>query len=391
MADIFCDIENLKGVGKAKGEKYRKLGISTPYDLLYHIPRDYLDFRAHVPIMQAELNSSSVLKLTVLHKNPPQRIRGGLVICNASATDGIDTIVISIYNNVYAYHALKEGETYYMYGKITGNFLRREISSPVYIKEGEKVLIQPIYRLTQGLSANVVRSNMQQALEILRSSPFETLPQHILSEYKLPPLIWSLENIHFPESDSAAGIARNRIAFEELLKLQLGMLMLKLRRRKSTPFTMDKNTDMSDFFGALPFELTDGQSAAVREIISDMCSHFPMNRLLQGDVGSGKTAVAAAACCFAVKNGFQAAVMAPTEILAAQHFKTFMQFLEPLGIKVCLLTGSVTPKQRADIRNRLESGEINVIVGTHAIIQKDVKYRSLALVITDEQDRKSVV
>lgn len=390
MADIFCDIENLKGVGKAKGEKYRKLGISTPYDLLYHIPRDYLDFRAHVPIMQAELNSSSVLKLTVLHKNPPQRIRGGLVICNASATDGIDTIVISIYNNVYAYHALKEGETYYMYGKITGNFLRREISSPVYIKEGEKVLIQPIYRLTQGLSANVVRSNMQQALEILRSSPFETLPQHILSEYKLPPLIWSLENIHFPESDSAAGIARNRIAFEELLKLQLGMLMLKLRRRRSTPFTMDKNTDMSDFFGALPFELTDGQSAAVREIISDMCSNFPMNRLLQGDVGSGKTAVAAAACCFAVKNGFQAAVMAPTEILAAQHFKTFMQFLEPLGIKVCLLTGSVTPKQRADIRNRLESGEINVIVGTHAIIQKDVKYRSLALVITDEQHRFGV-
>lgn len=390
MATLFSDIEYLKGVGKARGEKYRKLDIKSPYELIYHIPRRYLDFRAHVPISQAVIGEQNVLKLTVLHKMPPQRIRGGLVICKAAATDGTDDILIVVYNNVYGFQALKEGSTYYMHGKVTGNFLRREISAPVYISAEENVLIQPIYRLTQGLSVNMVRTNMRQALEIMRSDPFETLPDSVLEEYDLPALSWALENIHFPQSEAASEKARERLAFDELLKLQLGMSLMRVRSRKTTACKMDSSVDISGFYSALPFTLTGDQQKAVDDIISDLCRDIPMNRLLQGDVGSGKTAVAAAACYFTAKNGLQAALMAPTEILAAQHYNTLTNFLAPTGLNVCLLTGSLTAKKKAAIREQILSGEIDVIVGTHAIIQKDVEYKALGLVITDEQHRFGV-
>ena len=389
-ADLFSEIEYLKGVGKARGEKYRKLGIDNPYELIYHIPRDYLDFRTHVPIQQTVIGSYNVLKLTIQQKNRPQRVKGGLIICNAIATDGIDSIVIVIYNNIYGFQALQEGQTYYMYGKVSGNMLRKEITAPVYIKAEETVLIQPIYKLTQGLSLNMVRNNMRQALDIMKQFPFETLPQDILRQYDLPPLMWALENIHFPAGDKAAEDARRRLAFDELLKLQLGMNLLKIRRKKTTAYAMDCTVDISGFVNALPFEFTEGQADAVEDIIADLCKDTPMNRLLQGDVGSGKTAVAAAACCFAAKNGIQSALMAPTEILASQHYNTLSALLEPLGISVCLLTGSSTAKKKALMREKIAAGEINVIVGTHAIIQKDVAYKALGLVITDEQHRFGV-
>lgn len=387
---LFSDIQYLKGVGKTKAEKYNKLGITSPYELIYHIPRSYLDFRAYVPISQALLNNYNILKLTIVSKSSPQAVRGKLVICHAVATDGTDTITITMFNNVYAFHALEIGGTYYMYGKVNGNFMRREISSPVYIKSDEKVLIQPIYKLTQGLTVNVVRNDMRRAIEIMLTEPFETLPDDIMQKYQLMPLMSALENIHFPQSEKMAENARKRLAFDELLKLQLGMLMIKYRQRKSTAFIMDRNIEIDEFFENLPFIMTNGQYQAVGEIISDLCKGTPMNRLLQGDVGSGKTAVAAAVCCFAVKNGFQSAVMAPTEILAIQHADTFRNFLDPLGIKVELLTGSTTAKNRRIICQKLLDGEIDVLVGTHAIIQDDIEYKSLALVITDEQHRFGV-
>ncbi|MBP3310394.1 MAG: ATP-dependent DNA helicase RecG [Ruminococcus sp.] len=389
-ANLFSEIEYLKGVGKARGEKYRKLGIGSPYELIYHIPRAYLDFRTHVPVCQAQINEYNVLRLTVFRKLSPQRIKGGLVICKAAATDGIDDILIVVYNNVYGFQALKEGETYYMYGKVSGNFLRKEISAPVYISAQEKVLIQPVYRLTQGLSVNMIRSNMKQALELMKSEPFETLPDEIMRRYELKPLMWALENIHFPESDMASDEARRRLAFDELLKLQIGMSLMKSRSRRNTAHRMDTSVDIGSFISGLPFELTDDQKKAVNEIIADLCRSVPMNRLLQGDVGSGKTAVAAAACYFAAKNGEQSALMAPTEILANQHFRTLSGFLEPFGVNVCLLTGSMTAKKKAAVRERIAAGEIDVVVGTHAIIQKDVEYSSLGLVITDEQHRFGV-
>ncbi len=389
-ADLFSEIEYLKGVGRARGEKYRKLGINSPYELIYHIPRAYLDFRAHVPVAQAVLNDYNVLKLTVFRKLPPQRVRGGLVICKAAASDGIDDILIVVYNNVYYFQALKEGSTYYMYGKVTGNFLRKEISSPVYISADQNVLIQPVYHLTQGLSVTMVRNSMRQALDIMHKEPFETLPPDVLRRYELCPLEEALENIHFPSSDMAAETARRRLAFDELLKLQLGMSLMKTRSRRSTAYKMDSSISISPFTEGLPFELTGDQKKAVAEIVGDLCRDVPMNRLLQGDVGSGKTAAAAAACYFTAKNGAQAALMAPTEILAVQHYNTLSGFLEPFGVKVCLLTGSMTAKKKAALREEIASGEADVIVGTHAIIQKDVEYKDLALVITDEQHRFGV-
>ncbi|MBO4878348.1 MAG: ATP-dependent DNA helicase RecG [Ruminococcus sp.] len=389
-ATLFSDIEYLKGVGKARGEKYRKLDITNPYGLIYHIPRDYLDFRCHVPVAQAPVGEYSVLKLTVYKKTPPQRIRGGLVICKAAASDGMDDILIVVYNNVYAFHALQEGVTYYMYGKVTGSFLRKEISSPTWLKADEDVLIQPVYRLTQGLSAAMIRTNMKQALDIMRKEPFETLPDDILSRYSLRPLPWALENIHFPASETAAEEARTRLAFDELLKLSLGMALMKTRTRRSTAAALGYQGGIEEFVSGLPFTLTDDQRKAADEIVSDLRRNIPMNRLLQGDVGSGKTAVAAAACFFAARSGAQAALMAPTEILAMQHFRTLSGFLEPFGVKVVLLTGSMTAKKKAALREEIASGEAQVIVGTHAIIQKDVEYKSLALVITDEQHRFGV-
>ena len=389
-ATLFSDIEYLKGVGKARGEKYRKLEITNPYGLIYHIPRDYLDFRCHVPVAQAPVGEYSVLKLTVYKKTPPQRIRGGLVICKAAASDGMDDILIVVYNNVYAFHALQEGVTYYMYGKVTGSFLRKEISSPTWLKADEDVLIQPVYRLTQGLSAAMIRTNMKQALDIMRKEPFETLPDDILSRYSLRPLPWALENIHFPASETAAEEARTRLAFDELLKLSLGMALMKTRTRRSNAAALGYQGGIEEFVSGLPFTLTDDQRKAADEIVSDLRRNIPMNRLLQGDVGSGKTAVAAAACFFAARSGAQAALMAPTEILAMQHFRTLSGFLEPFGVKVVLLTGSMTAKKKAALREEIASGEAQVIVGTHAIIQKDVEYKSLALVITDEQHRFGV-
>ena len=388
--DIFGSIEKLRGVGTARGEKYRKLGITSPFDLIYHIPRAYLDFGSYVPVAQAVMNEHNFLRLTVLQKMRPTRIRGGLVICKALATDGIDDILIVIYNNVYAFNAIKENETYYMHGKVTGTFLRKELTAPSYIKADENVLIQPVYRLTQGLSVNMIRTNMRQALDIMEKEPFETLSDDILREYKLCPLMYALSNIHFPETPEAAETARRRLAFDELLKLQLGMSMIKSRTRSETACKMDSSVDISGFTDALPFTLTDDQSKAISEIIADLCRSVPMNRLLQGDVGSGKTAVAAAACWFAAKNGIQSALMAPTEILAIQHFNTLSSFLEPSGIRICLLTGSLSAKKKTELHRAVAEGEYDVIVGTHAIIQKDVKYKRLGLVITDEQHRFGV-
>ncbi len=387
---LFGGTETLKGVGEAKAEKYLKLGIKSVYDLLCHFPKNYLDFHNNVSIEDSEVNEYNCLKLKIKSKSAPQAVRNRLVVCKAVATDGTDDITVVMFNNVYAFQYLKTGYEYYMYGKVTENLFGKEITSPVYIHSGEKNFIQPIYKLTQGLTVNVLRNDMKQAIALMKSEPFETLPESIMKKYNLCPLMWSLENIHFPESKVSADMARRRLAFDELLKLQLGMMIMKKRSRTRTGFKMDSFVKISDFVKGLPFELTGDQKKASLEIIKDLCRDVPMNRLLQGDVGSGKTAVAGIACCFAARNGVQSALMAPTEILAVQHYRTLSSFFEPFGIKVCLLTGSLKSREKNELREKIASGEYDVIVGTHAIIQKDVEYKSLGLVITDEQHRFGV-
>ncbi len=387
---LFSGIETLKGIGPVKAEKYQKLGIKSVYGLICHFPKNYLDFHCNVPVRNAVVNEHNCLRLKIKSKSTPQAVRSKLVVCKAVATDGTDDITIVMYNNVYAFQYLRTGYEYYMYGKVTENLFGREINSPVYIHVGEKNFMQPVYRLTQGLTINMVRADVKQALSVMKNEPFETLPESIRDKYSLRPLMWSLENIHFPESRISAEQARRRLAFDELLELQLGMLIMKKRTKTHTAFKMKESVKISDFVRGLPFELTGDQKKASVEIIRDLCRDIPMNRLLQGDVGSGKTAVAAIACCFSARNGVQSALMAPTEILAVQHHKTLSGFLEPFGIKVCLLTGSLSHKEKTELYRKIADGEYDVIVGTHAIIQKDVEYKSLGLVITDEQHRFGV-
>lgn len=387
---LFGGIESLKGVGTAKAEKYKKLGISSVYELICHFPKKYIDFHCNVPIKDTITNQFNCLKLKIVSKSKPQAIKNKLVVCKAIATDGQNNIEIVMYNNVYYFQYLKVGYQYYMYGKVSENLLGKILNSPVYISVNEKNFIQPVYKLTNGITLNAIRTDIKKALEILQYEPFETLPQNIREKYNVAPLMWALKNIHFPDCRNSIIQSRKRLAFDELLKLQLGMSIMRENSRKETSFQMDSSISVDDFINSLPFELTHDQKKTAFEIIDDLCKNVPMNRLLQGDVGSGKTAVASIACCFASKNGIQSALMAPTEILASQHYKTLSGFLEPFGIKVCLLTGSLTPKKKAILREEIAIGKYDVIVGTHAIIQKDVVYKSLGLVITDEQHRFGV-
>ncbi len=387
---LFGGIESLKGVGTAKAEKYKKLGISSVYELICHFPKKYIDFHCNVPIKDTITNQFNCLKLKIVSKSKPQAIKNKLVVCKAIATDGQNNIEIVMYNNVYYFQYLKVGYQYYMYGKVSENLLGKILNSPLYISVNEKNFIQPVYKLTNGITINAIRGDIKKALEILQNEPFETLPQNIREKYNIAPLMWAFQNIHFPDCRNSIIQSRKRLAFDELLKLQLGMSIMRENSKKETSFKMDSSISVDDFINSLPFELTHDQKKTAFEIIGDLCKSVPMNRLLQGDVGSGKTAVASIACCFASKNGIQSALMAPTEILASQHYKTLSGFLEPFGIKVCLLTGSLTPKKKAILREEIAIGKYDVIVGTHAIIQKDVVYKSLGLVITDEQHRFGV-
>ena len=379
----------LKGVGPKKGKLYEKLGIYTVYDLLCHFPARYVDFTQPVPIAQAPAEDTCVVKCRVVKKMQPANLRRGLTVYKVVMTDDESDIEVVIYNNSYLFDSLVPEREYCVYGKVKGNLLRKEISSPTIIPADSDELVQPVYRLTEGLSQNMLRTNIRTALDIFNQSIFEPLPKEITAEDGVCSFEYAMENIHFPKDMHCCETARNRLAYDELLVLQLGLLTVKEREKSKSGCKMEK-TDMEEFYKNLPFELTQGQRQAIEECTEDMTGESPMNRLLQGDVGSGKTVVAAAAAYFAFKNGCQTALMAPTEILASQHAETLKNFLEPLDVKVVLLTGSMTAKEKREVKEGIENGEYSVAVGTHALIQQSTKFRKLGLVITDEQHRFGV-
>lgn len=387
--DINSPVSCLGGVGKKRGELFNKLKIFTLEDLIYYFPRRYVDYSCPVPIDEAQVNEHAVISAVVTQKLPAARIRQGLILYKIVAADQKDNITITYYNNRFIYDRLIIGQEYLFEGRVTGGFTRKEMNSPSVLPADTKELFRPIYHLTEGLTANMMTQNVQTALKVVGDDFPDFLPDNIRREYSLPALNYALHNIHFPESDHGMDIARRRLAFDELLTLQLGMKLMRSRNRKSTGYSMT-DTDMSGFFSALPFELTGAQKRACEDIARDMRKEFPMNRLVQGDVGSGKTAVAAAACYIAVKNHTQAALMAPTEILAKQHFDTLSGFLAPLGIRVACLTGSMPQKQKNELKERLRNGEIDVVTGTHALISRSTEFKCLSLVITDEQHRFGV-
>lgn len=387
--DINSPIETLSGIGKKRAELYHKLGIYTMEELVSYFPRSYIDYSTPVPIGEAAINEHSVISAVIKQKLPAARIRPGLTLYKLVAADDTDSVTITYYNNPYAADKLTVGTEYRFFGRVTGGFMRKEMNSPQYIGLDEQCMCRPVYKLTEGLTTNMLTQNMLAALKCVGDDHPDPLPAAVRQKYELCTEGYALHNIHFPESDHGAELARRRLAFDELLTLCLGMSVLKYRNRQTTAHTMVMS-DISEFFRALPFEPTNAQKRVCGEIFTDMCGKYPMNRLVQGDVGSGKTAVAAAACWLAVKNGCQAALMAPTEILAVQHAETLSGFLAPLGIKVACLTGSLTPKRKKEIREQLSDGSIDVVAGTHALISESTGFKSLGLVITDEQHRFGV-
>lgn len=382
-------ITALSGVAAKRAALYNKLGIETVGDLIEHFPKSYTDYSETVKIADAPINEQAVIKGFVTKKIPAARIRQGLVLYKVIVDDGSDTLTVVLYNNRFAYEALELDKEYRLFGRISGGFTRKEMNTPQVIDADETRLIRPKYALTEGLSPQMVITNMTEALRCVSEQVEEFIPDDIRHKYELCTEEYALRNIHFPESAHAAEISRRRLGFDELLVMQCAMGLLRDRSREVTGCPM-KPVDIGEFERSLPFEMTGAQKRACGEIFRDMCGITPMNRLVQGDVGSGKTAVAAAACWFAYKNGCQSALMAPTEILARQHYATLKNFLEPLGINVGCLTGSMTQKQKNEIKAQLKSGDINVITGTHALISESTEFDRLGLVITDEQHRFGV-
>lgn len=381
------DVKYLKGVGPAKAQLLSKLNITTVGGLLNHYPANYLDISSPVSIEDAVLDETNIIAATVVSKKPPAMIRKGMTIYKLTVTDGVSDMQVTIYNSKYLFDSLKIGESYILCGKVTGNFTLREMSSPQVLKLSSDSIL-PIYPLTEGINQRFMRDTMKKALETVDKS-YETLDNATLENLGLVSVRDALFGIHFPKSQSDIALARRRLAFDELLTLQLGMKYLREKNRQSAGFVM-KPLSIDDYYRALPYDLTGAQKRAISECLSDMREQTPMNRLILGDVGSGKTAVAAACCYFAAKNGAQSVLMAPTEILANQHYDTLCEYLAPLGVKVALLTGSLTAKAKTQMRDQIKAGDYDVIVGTHALFQQSTEFNNLGLVITDEQHRFGV-
>ena len=380
------EITYLKGVGPKKAELYKKLGIETVEQLTEYYPRGYVDFTEPKPICETEIGEPCVIRATVTHKTYPSNYGGRVLVFKALLTDGLGEITAVFFNSKYTFDRLQINKEYLFFGKIAGDPFNLEINSPQFISCEETGLL-PKYPLTRGLSNETVSRDMKTALGMVKRA--ETLPPEIISRYDLMNADDAMRKIHFPKSREEYETARKRLVFEELLTLKLGLSQLKSRGRTLSGAVM-ADVDMNIFYNSLPFTPTNAQLNAVNDCINDMKRQFPMNRLIQGDVGSGKTMVAAAAAYFAAHNGFTTIVMAPTEVLAKQHYETFGNFLRPLGIRLGMLSGSMTAAEKKEIRTAAQHGEIDVLIGTHALIQKSVAISRLGLVIVDEQHRFGV-
>lgn len=380
------EITYLKGVGPKKAELYKKLGIETVEQLTELYPRDYVDFTDVTAIRDVVLGEFCALRAVVAQKTEPFSRYARVALYKAELNDDTGSITAVFFNAKYTFDKLELGKEYIFYGKITGDLARMQISSPMYVGAHEQGLL-PKYHLTAGLSNNMVSANIKTALSAVKRE--ETLSTGILEKFGLLGVQEAMYKIHFPKSREEYTAARKRLVFEELLTLKLGLSMIRSRGRDMSGAVMsDANTD--EFWSSLPFSPTAAQQRAAAECIADMKRQYPMNRLLQGDVGSGKTLVAAAAAFFAAKNNFQTLVMAPTEVLARQHFKTFSELLIPLGIKVSLITGGMSAKEKNAAKAAAKAGETDVIIGTQALIQKTADIKNLGLVIVDEQHRFGV-
>lgn len=381
------DIRYLKGVGEKTARLYNKLGIFTVDDLIRHYPRKYLDYGNTVSVKDAPPDTPVFIKATMITPVKESMIRKGLTLYKCNFSDGETVIRVTIFNNKYLAKALRTFDDYILYGKVEKTFTSASMSSP-QIERADKAEVHPVYPTTEKLSVKAISNSVRNALALVGKIP-ETLSDDILKKYDLVSLDFATRQIHFPSDEKNIEPARHRLIFDELLTLQLGLLKLKEKDVKGNSCKIKKDFT-NEFYSLLPFTPTGAQQRAVADCIEDMQSDRMMNRLIQGDVGSGKTAVAGAVIYTVIKNGAQAALMAPTEILATQHFESFKKLFASTDVRVALLTGSVKAGEKKEIKRALCNGEIDLIVGTHALIQNDVEFGNLGLVCTDEQHRFGV-
>ncbi len=366
-----------------------RLGVSDVNALVRLYPRIYEDWSQIKSINEAQIGELCCIKGIVGSPVRKNLIRKGLTLYKTEVTDGSGIMGITIFNSRFAAEKLTAGDEFLFFGRVGGNLYRKEMSSPEIEPAEGADRIRPIYPQTHGLNSKMIEKLVKTALTQCKDELVDPIPLWLREKYCLMKLPDALLNIHFPQSPDYLEEARRRLIFEELLILQLGLEKMRSQTQKNAGAVIER--DFSDeYFSLLPFSPTGAQRRAVKEAMRDMMSGRQMNRLLQGDVGSGKTAVAAALVYSAAKNSMQSALMAPTEVLAEQHYKTFLKLFEGCGIKVELLTGSDTAAQKRRKKEALRAGDIDLLIGTHAIIQSDVEFKSLALVITDEQHRFGV-
>ena len=383
------NIRYLHGVGEKRAELFTKLGITSVSALLDFYPRMYEDWSACVRIADAPIGEACCIKAVAISQPTAHKARSGITLFRFHITDGKDVMSVLIFNNKYAAAKIKVGEEYLFFGKVSGNLYQREMRSPSIERVSGGERIRPIYRQSERLNSKAIEKCVVTALERLEEIKQESLPEWIMKEYSLCGVYDAYKNVHQPQSKKMLDAARRRLAFEELLKLQLGISLLSRRKRVRCDRTVSK-TYLDEFRTMLPFEMTSAQVRAITDGFNDMMGDYPMSRLVQGDVGSGKTCVAFGLAHTAVRNGLQCAMMAPTEILARQHFESACRVLGNSGIRLELLLGSTPAKQKKQIKERLRNGEIDFIIGTHALLQGDVEFSRLGLVVTDEQHRFGV-
>lgn len=381
-------IQYIKGVGEKRARLFNKLGIFDVGGLIHFYPRKYIDWNNTVTVKQADSGDIAFIKATMITPVKESLIRKGLTLYKCNFTDGETVIHVTIFNNKYLAKSLRTFDDYVLYGKIEKNFTEARMSSPQIEKADNKPGIQPVYPATENLNSKAISKAVKSALDKIEFFE-DTLSDEIKQQYNLCSLDWAIRQIHFPTDLDNVEKARKRLIFDELLTLRLGLIKFKSKKSNKNYYKL-KNDFTKEFLKLLPFTPTGAQRKAVGDCATDMQSDGAMNRLIQGDVGSGKTAVAAAAVYSVIKNGYQSAFMAPTEILARQHYETFLRLFENCSVTVELLTGSTKVKEKREIKQRLAQGEIDLLIGTHAIIQNDVEFADLALVITDEQHRFGV-
>ncbi|MEG2367655.1 MAG: ATP-dependent DNA helicase RecG [Oscillospiraceae bacterium] len=393
MATLEDAVQYLKGIGEARAASLSKLNIFTLGDLVRYFPRTYEDRSKILPI--AALVSDEYACVSALVSAPPvlSRVRRGMELVKLRVADDSGVLDVTFFNQSYVRNQLVTGKSYSFYGKVSILGTHRSMTNPIFEACDAPPTITgrivPVYSLTAGVSQKTLINSIRRGLDLCATMLPNALPDAVSEKQQLCALPYAYENIHFPADFAALELARRRLIFEELFVLSCALTRMKSSRIKKSGILVS-TPDIRRFYATLPFSPTGAQRRAISEALADMCSGVAMNRLIQGDVGSGKTLVAAAAIWAVHSGGLQSAFMAPTEILANQHFQTFTELLSPFGIKVSKLVGSMTAKQKREVLASLKSGETGLCVGTHALLSDTVEFDKLALVVTDEQHRFGV-